>query len=168
MCCAWHVNALMDPLAIMLTHPSHFVIGGRHDLVTRPILSFWTRRMAVQPVVRKAELLRGGFSKEEAQNLNGRTLLNLARGISYGHGAALFPEGTAHDEAHPIRLRTGPMRTVLAAAAIAHVEGRPLRTSYRSACTSGCDTISAPMLTSNTANQFRWNWTTSPKICWPL
>ena len=34
MCCAWHVNALMDPLAIMLTHPSHFVIGGRHDLVT--------------------------------------------------------------------------------------------------------------------------------------
>ena len=53
-------------------------------------------------------------------------MLNLARGISYGHGAALFPEGTAHDEAHPIRLRTGPMRTVLAAAAIAHVEGRPL------------------------------------------
>jgi len=126
MCCAWHVNALMDPLCIMLTHPSHFVIGGRHDLVTRPILSFWTRRMAVQPVVRKAELLRGGFSQEEAQNLNGRTLLNLARGISYGHGSALFPEGTAHDESHPIRLRTGPMRTVLAAAAIAHVEGRPL------------------------------------------
>lgn len=126
MCCAWHVNALMDPLTILLTHPSHFVIGGRHDLVTRPILSFWTRRMAVQPVVRKAELLRGGFSQEEAQNLNGRTLLNLARGISYGHGSALFPEGTAHDEAHPIRLRTGPMRTVLAAAAIAHVEGRPL------------------------------------------
>jgi hypothetical protein len=126
MCCAWHVNALMDPLTIMLTHPSHFVIGGRHDLVTRPILSFWTRRMAVQPVVRKAELLRGGFSKEEAQNLNGRTLLNLARGISHGHGSALFPEGTAHDEAHPIRMRTGPMRTVLAAAAIAHVEGRPL------------------------------------------
>ena len=126
MCCAWHVNALMDPLAILLTHPSHFVIGGRHDLVTRPILSFWTRRMAVQPVIRKAELLRGGFSQEEAQDLNGRTLLNLARGISYGHGAALFPEGTAHDEAHPIRLRTGPMRTVLAAAAIAHVEGRPL------------------------------------------
>ena len=126
MCCAWHVNALMDPLSILLTHPSHFVIGGRHDLVTRPILSFWTRRMAVQPVVRKAELLRGGFSQEEALNLNGRTLLNLARGISYGHGAALFPEGTAHDEAHPIRFRTGPMRTVLAAAAIAHVEGRPL------------------------------------------
>lgn len=126
MCCAWHVNALMDPLSIMLTHPSHFVIGGRHDLVTRPILSFWTRRMAVQPVVRKAELLRGGFSQEEAQNLNGRTLLNIARGISHGHGSALFPEGTAHDEAHMIRLRTGPMRTVLAAAAIAHVEGRPL------------------------------------------
>ena len=126
MCCAWHVNGLMDPLAIMLTHPSHFVIGGRHDLVTRPILRFWTTRLAVQPVVRKAELLRGGFDETEAAHLNGRTLLNLSRGISHGHGSALFPEGTAHDEAHLIRLRTGPMRTVLAAAAIAHVEGRPL------------------------------------------
>ena len=126
MCCAWHVNGLMDPLAILLTHPSHFVIGGRHDLVTRPILRFWTTRMAVQPVVRKAELLRGGFDEDEAAHLNGRTLLNLARGISYGHGSALFPEGTAHNESYLIRLRTGPMRTVLAAAAIAHAEGRPL------------------------------------------
>lgn len=126
MCCAWHVNGLMDPLAIMLTHPSHFVIGGRHDLVTRPILRFWTTRLAVQPVVRKAELLRGGFDEDEAAHLNGRTLLNLSRGISHGHGSALFPEGTAHNEAYLLRLRTGPMRTVLAAAAIAHVEGRPL------------------------------------------
>ena len=75
-----------------LNHPRYFVFGGRHDLVTRPILGWWTRRMAVQPVVRKAELLRGGCSEEEANFLNGRSLMTLASGISHGYGCVLFPE----------------------------------------------------------------------------
>lgn len=58
MCCGWHTNGLMDPLGIFLQHPKEFVVGARHDLVTRPLLGWWTRRLAVQPVVRKAELLR--------------------------------------------------------------------------------------------------------------
>ena len=123
LCAAWHTNGLIDPLGIMLAHPKEFVMGGRHDLVTRPILSFWTRRLAVQPVVRKAELLRGGCSEEEAANLNGRSLLTLATGISKGFGCVLFPEGTSHDLPHMIRFRTGPMRTVLAAAALAKGSG---------------------------------------------
>ena len=60
MCCGWHTNGLMDPLGIFLQHPKEFVVGARHDLVTRPLLSWWTRRLAVQPVVRKAELLLTG------------------------------------------------------------------------------------------------------------
>ena len=124
LCAAWHTNGLIDPLGIILAHPKEFVMGGRHDLVTRPILSFWTRRLAVQPVVRKAELLRGGCSEEEATNLNGRSLLTLATGISSGFGCVLFPEGTSHDLAHMLRFRTGPMRTVLAAAAIAKGSGK--------------------------------------------
>ena len=124
LCAAWHTNGLIDPLGIMLAHPQEFVMGGRHDLVTRPILSFWTRRLAVQPVVRKAELLRGGCSEEEATNLNGRSLLTLATGISSGFGCVLFPEGTSHDLPHMIRFRTGPMRTVLAAAALAKGSGK--------------------------------------------
>lgn len=117
MCSAWHTNGLLDPINIFLSHPKKFVVGGRHDLVTRPILGFWARKFAVQPVVRKAELLRGGCSEEDANYMNGRSLLNLATGISYGYGCALFPEGTSHSESHLIRLKTGPMRTVLAAAA---------------------------------------------------
>ena len=117
MCCAWHTNGLLDPINIFLSHPKKFVVGGRHDLVTRPILGFWARKFAVQPVVRKAELLRGGCSEEDANYMNGRSLLNLATGISYSHGCALFPEGTSHSESHLIRLKTGPVRTVLAAAA---------------------------------------------------
>ena len=60
LCCAWHTNGLIDPLQIVLKHPNNFVMGGRHDLVTRPLLGWWTRKLAVQPVVRKAELLSGG------------------------------------------------------------------------------------------------------------
>lgn len=123
MCSAWHTNGLIDPITIFLTHPKKFVVGGRHDLVTRPILGFWARKFAVQPVVRKAELLRGGCSEEEASYLNGRSLLNLATGISHGFGCALFPEGTSHSESHLIRLKTGPFRTVLAAAAHAKANG---------------------------------------------
>ena len=92
MCCGWHTNGLMDPLGIFLQHPKEFVVGARHDLVTRPLLGWWTRRLAVQPVVRKAELLRGGCTEEEAQHLNGRSLLALANGIAHGFGCVLFPE----------------------------------------------------------------------------
>jgi len=122
LCAAWHTNGLLDPISILLTHPKKFVVGGRHDLVTRPLFGWWARKFAAQPVVRKAELLRGGCSEEEATHLNGRSLLNLATGISAGFGCALFPEGTSHSESHLIRLRTGPMRTVLAAVAIAKAQ----------------------------------------------
>ncbi|MED5497817.1 MAG: hypothetical protein VX872_09675, partial [Candidatus Thermoplasmatota archaeon] len=70
------------------------------------------------------ELLRGGCSEEEATNLNGRSLLTLATGIANGFACVLFPEGTSHDLAHMMRFRTGPMRTVLAAAAIAKGSGK--------------------------------------------
>ena len=102
------------------------MIGARHDLVTRPVLGWWTRKMAVQPVVRKAELLRGGCTEEEANFLNGRSLMALASGISHGYGCVLFPEGTSHNNSYMIRFRTGPMRTVLAASALAKSTGKEL------------------------------------------
>ena len=123
---AWHTNGIVDALGIMLPNPKYFVIGGRHDLVTRPLMGWWARKLAMQPVIRKAELLRGGCSEEEATHLNGKTLLALSKGISRGFGCVLFPEGTSHDKSHMLRFRTGPMRTVLAAAAISVAEDRPL------------------------------------------
>ena len=126
MCCGWHTNGLMDPLGIFLNHPKEFVVGARHDLVTRPLLGWWTRRLAVQPVVRKAELLRGGCTDEEALHLNGRSLLALSSGIAHGFGCVLFPEGTSHSQSHMIRFKTGPIRTVLAAAALAKANDLPL------------------------------------------
>ena len=126
MCCGWHTNGLMDPLGIFLNHPKEFVVGARHDLVTRPLLGWWTRRLAVQPVVRKAELLRGGCTDEEALHLNGRSLLALSSGIAHGFGCVLFPEGTSHSQSSMLRFKTGPVRTVLAAAALAKANDLPL------------------------------------------
>ena len=126
LCCAWHTNGILDALQITLNHPEYFVLGARHDLVTRPILGWWTRKMAVQPVVRKAELLRGGCTEEEANSLNGRSLMTLASGISHGYGCVLFPEGTSHNNSYMLRFRTGPMRTVLAASALAKASGKEL------------------------------------------
>ena len=82
--------------------------------------------MAVQPVVRKAELLRGGCTEEEANFLNGRSLMTLASGIANGYGCVLFPEGTSHNNSYMLRFRTGPMRTVLAAGALAATSDKPL------------------------------------------
>ena len=124
LCAAWHTNGLIDPISIMITHPKKFVIGGRHDLLTRPLFGFWARKFAVQPVIRKAELLRGGCSEEQATSLNGRSLLNLSTGIAHGFGCVLFPEGTSHSESKLIRLRTGPMRTVLSSAALSRHRGQ--------------------------------------------
>ena len=126
LCCAWHTNGLLDALQITLNHPKYFVFGGRHDLVTRPLLGWWTRKMAVQPVVRKAELLRGGCSEAEANFLNGRSLMTLASGISHGYGCVLFPEGTSHNNPYMLRFRTGPMRTVLAASALAKASNKAM------------------------------------------
>ena len=125
LCTAWHTNGVMDPLLVMLTHPKKSIVGARHDLVLRPVLGWWARRFAVQPVIRKAELIRGGCSEEEAVYLNGRSLRALADGISAGYASALFPEGTSHDEARLLRIRTGPMRTIIAAAALSDIKSRP-------------------------------------------
>ena len=120
----WHTNGLMDVAPIMIHHPSYLVIGGRHDLVNHSILGFWARRMAVQPVVRQAELMRGGCTEEEAKYLNGRSLIRLSKGISAGFGGILMPEGTSHHESHLIRLKTGPARVLTSAATIANFQGK--------------------------------------------
>ena len=89
LCAAWHTNGLVDPLGIMLAHPKEFVMGGRH-LVTRPVLSFWTRRLAVQPVVRKAELLEEDAVRKKPRISMVVPLPTLATGIASGFGCVLF------------------------------------------------------------------------------
>ena len=57
LCVAWHTNGIIDPALVLLHRGGQFVVGARHDLVTRRSLRFWAKRFSVQPVLRQAELL---------------------------------------------------------------------------------------------------------------
>ncbi|MEE2747972.1 MAG: 1-acyl-sn-glycerol-3-phosphate acyltransferase [Candidatus Thermoplasmatota archaeon] len=121
----WHTNGLIDPSTIFVTQPKMLVFGGRHDLITRPIIGPIASLSGTQPILRQAELARGGASSEDGSRINGKTMLSLAECIAHGHGTALFPEGTSHEESKMRRLRTGPVRSVIAANSIAHEKGLP-------------------------------------------
>tara|TARA_B100002051_G_scaffold234523_1_gene234438 strand:- start:946 stop:2481 length:1536 start_codon:yes stop_codon:yes gene_type:complete len=121
----WHTNGLIDPSTIFVTQPKMLVFGGRHDLITRPIIGPIASLSGAQPVLRQAELARGGASSEAGLRINGKTMLTLAECIAHGHGTALFPEGTSHEDSKMRRLRTGPVRSVIAANSIAHEKGLP-------------------------------------------
>lgn len=121
----WHTNGLIDPMCIAVTQSKRLVFGGRHDLITRPIIGPIASRMGTQPVIRQAELARGGTSSEDAAKINGKTMLTLAECIANGHASALFPEGTSHEDPRMKRLRTGPMRSIIAANSIARERNLP-------------------------------------------
>ena len=121
----WHTNGLIDPSSIFVTQPKMLVFGGRHDLITRPIIGPLASLSGTQPILRQAELARGGASKETGARINGKTMLSLAECIAHGHGTALFPEGTSHEDSKMRRLRTGPVRSVIAANSIAYEKELP-------------------------------------------
>ena len=121
----WHTNGLIDPSTIFVTQPKMLVFGGRHDLLTRPIIGPIASISGTQPILRQAELARGGASSEIGARTNAKTMLTLAECIAHGHGTALFPEGTSHEDSKMRRLRTGPVRSVIAANSIAHEKGLP-------------------------------------------
>ena len=122
---AWHTNALIDPTTIVVTQPKRLVFGSRHDLITRPIIGPISSLSGAQPVIRQAERARGGASGQAAERINAKTMLTLAECIAHGQGTALFPEGTSHEDSKMRRLRTGPVRSVIAANSIAHEKGLP-------------------------------------------
>ena len=121
----WHTNALIDSATILVTQPKKLVFGSRHDLLTRPLIGHIASISGSQPVIRQAERARGGASGEAASRINSKTMLTLAECIANGHGSALFPEGTSHEDSMMRRLRTGPMRSVIAANSIARERGAP-------------------------------------------
>jgi 1-acyl-sn-glycerol-3-phosphate acyltransferase len=123
MTCGWHTNGLCDPLCVVATQSKGLVFGGRHDMLTRPVIGWFSSRLGAQPVIRQAEVKRGVASQEEATRINSETMLTIAECIAHGCSTALFPEGTSHVDSRMKRLRTGPMRTVIAAHSLSHEKG---------------------------------------------
>ena len=123
---AWHTAGLVDPMVIVQSCKKRFIMVGRHDLMTRPILGRWSRAIGSQPVLRQREIDEGTTNPEFAKHINDRSLLTVAHTISGGNGCIIMPEGTSQTEPRMMPLRSGPMRIALNAAAAAQSMNRKL------------------------------------------
>ncbi len=122
---SWHIAGLIDPMLIVKHLHKPYTFAGRHDIVTGPIIGFWGRHLGVRPLLRQAEIQRGHVDPSTAKSLNSSSLLTVASKLAYGQASLLLPEGHSHQNSHLIRLRTGPLRSALNAAAIANHIGQP-------------------------------------------
>ncbi|MEC8721840.1 MAG: 1-acyl-sn-glycerol-3-phosphate acyltransferase [Candidatus Thermoplasmatota archaeon] len=123
---AWHTAGLVDPMAIVQSSRKRYIMVGRHDLMTRPILGRWARAIGSQPVLRQREIDEGTTDAEFAKHINERSLLTVAHTIAGGNGCVIMPEGTSQVEPRMMPLRSGPMRIALNAAAAAQSSGNKL------------------------------------------
>ena len=123
--CSMHINGLVDPATLVRSQDRRIISMGRHDLMTMPLIGWFTRRMGSQPVIRKSEIENGVSDEEYARKINDRTLLTMTNCIASGYNAMVMPEGKSHEDSHLHRFKTGPMRFVLNAASIAKHRGLP-------------------------------------------
>ncbi len=123
---ATHINGLVDPSLMIITQKKRIISLGRHDLITGPIIGWWSRRNGAQPVLRKAEVQAGVANADFARKINDRSMLTIANCLAGGHGAVIMPEGKSHQDSQLHALRTGAARAALVAAAIAKERNQPL------------------------------------------
>ena len=123
--CSMHINGLVDPATLIRSQDRRIISMGRHDLMTMPLIGWFSRRMGSQPVIRKSEIERGISDVEYAKKINDRTLLTMTNCIASGYNAMVMPEGKSHQDSHLHRFKTGPMRFALNAASIAKHRGLP-------------------------------------------
>jgi len=116
---AIHLNGLVDPTTMVHSQDRRVISMGRHDLMTMPLIGWFSRRMGSQPVIRKSEIDNGVSDEEYARKINDRTLLTMTNCIASGHNALVMPEGKSHQDSKLHRFKTGPMRFALNAASIA-------------------------------------------------
>ena len=122
---AIHLNGLVDPTTMVHSQDRRVISMGRHDLMTMPLIGWFSRRMGSQPVIRKSEIENGVSDEEYAKKINDRTLLPMTNCIASGHNALVMPEGKSHQDSRLHRFKTGPMRFALNAASIAQHRGLP-------------------------------------------
>ena len=122
---AIHLNGLVDVATMVHSQDRRVISMGRHDLMTMPLIGWFSRRMGSQPVIRKSEIENGVSDKEYATKINDRTLLTMTNCIASGHNALVMPEGKSHQDSRLHKFKTGPMRFALNAASIAKHRGLP-------------------------------------------
>ena len=118
-----HINGLVDPMSLLLSQDRKVISMGRHDLMTMPLIGWFSRRMGSQPVIRRPEILLGVADEDYARKINQRSLLTMTNCIAAGHNAVVMPEGKSHQDSRLHRFKTGTMRFGINAAAIASMKG---------------------------------------------
>jgi 1-acyl-sn-glycerol-3-phosphate acyltransferase len=114
---AWHPNGLIDPALILAHFPGRLVFGARDGLLRWPLLGPLFRRLGTVPIYRARD--QAAMSEEARRQANQRSLDALARELTAGSFAALFPEGQSHDLPHVTELKTGAARLYYRARALA-------------------------------------------------
>ena len=115
LCVAGSTNGLMDPLGIFLNHPKEFVVGARRG--TRPPWDGGLDVWRFSPSFAK-RTSSWRVHRRERLHLSGRSLLALSA-ASLTALVAFVSRRTSHSQSFMLRFKTGPVRTVLAAAALA-------------------------------------------------
>lgn len=100
-----HGNGLVDPMVVVyaLEAVPRFVVKA--TLWRRPLLRRVLRGLGVIPVARRQDGAAPGD--------NAASFAAAHRALADGAWLAVFPEGTAHDEAHLLPVRTGTARMAL-------------------------------------------------------
>ena len=62
-----HINGLVDPATLVHSQDRRIISMGRHDLMTMPLIGWFSRRMGSQPVIRKSEIENGVSDGEYAR-----------------------------------------------------------------------------------------------------
>ncbi|WP_412069499.1 1-acyl-sn-glycerol-3-phosphate acyltransferase [Rubrivirga sp. IMCC43871] len=110
---AWHPNGLIDPALILAAFPRHVVFGAREGLLRWPIVGSMMQALGTVPIYRSVD--QEALSPEERRAANRASLGALADAVAGGSFAALFPEGTSHDDPSLAPIRAGAARLALQA-----------------------------------------------------
>ncbi|WP_412061600.1 1-acyl-sn-glycerol-3-phosphate acyltransferase [Rubrivirga sp. IMCC45206] len=111
---AWHPNGLIDPALILAAFPRRVVFGAREGLLRWPVVGPIMRALGTVPIYRSVD--QEALSPEARRAANRASLGALADAVAGGSFAALFPEGTSHDEPGLAPIRAGAARLALQAA----------------------------------------------------
>ncbi|MAT49425.1 MAG: hypothetical protein CMA27_06295, partial [Euryarchaeota archaeon] len=111
---SWHLGAMIDPLLMFSTIPGQLTFAAKHTLFKVPIMGRIIKAVGAKPVYRAVDV-----KNEEVEKLASRSNKNtglidtLSEVVSDGGRIAIYPEGKAHLEPHPVRVRSGTARIIL-------------------------------------------------------
>jgi glycerol-3-phosphate O-acyltransferase/dihydroxyacetone phosphate acyltransferase len=99
--CGNHVNALLDPVLILLAAPCAVSPIGKSTLWKIPVLKNLLDAVGAVPIVRRTD------DPTKAQGANDEVFAKVSAHLVKGGNLLIFPEGTSHNEPHLLKLRSG-------------------------------------------------------------